>query len=239
MSSSLPKSESTTSLLRSSGLNRRSGHSDHGPHGHRSHRVQHHHPGAGDSADDDAGWMDSCEPSARRPLCQPRHADSRNLSHRAHSHRQTNSLDDCYAQEDVRHRASRNQRECTKSSRSKQSHHHHDASRSELPTAQQHSRRISPTPSSPKLSDEADLFFEHKERIIRGSSTSLNSDSPAAAAPVQPASSRKGKRLSASSSEYDSSLHPIVKSVFGQANILSPTSKTQKISQKPHDMKQK
>ncbi|XP_023262249.1 calcium and calcium/calmodulin-dependent serine/threonine-protein kinase DMI-3-like isoform X1 [Seriola lalandi dorsalis] len=222
MSSSLPKSDSTTSLLRSSGLNRRSAHSDHGPHGHRSHRSHHHPTGPGGSEDADC-WTEDCEPSARRPLCQPRHTDSRNLGdhHRVQkSHtRQASLMDDGYAQEDVRHRTSRHQKERSKSSRSKHSHHHHDSSRGELLPAAHHQggsrqdRRTSPTPQQP---DDAAFFFEPRERVITGSSSSLSSDPPAASAPAQPASSRTSKRLSANSSEYDSSLHPIVKSVFGQ-----------------------
>ncbi|XP_044030673.1 calcium-binding protein 1b isoform X1 [Siniperca chuatsi] len=224
MSSSLPKSESTISLLRSSGLNRRSGHSNNGPHDHRSHRTHHQSTGAGGS--DDAGCTEDCETSARRPLCQPRHADSRNVGdHRvqkSHSHRQANMLDDGYAQEDVRHRTSRHQKERSKSSRSKLAHHHHDSSRGELPPAAHHQsgsrqdRRTSPTPSYPKQSDDAAFFFEPRERVITGSSSSLSSDPAATSAPVQPAASRPSKRLSAAASEYDSSLHPIVKSVFGQ-----------------------
>ncbi|TKS84509.1 hypothetical protein D9C73_018723 [Collichthys lucidus] len=105
MSTSLPKSESTTSLLRTSALNRRSGHSNNAPREHRSYRTHHHHhhhpTGAGGS--DDAGWTEDCETSARRPLCQPRHADSRNLSdHRvqkSHSPRQASLMEDSYAQE--------------------------------------------------------------------------------------------------------------------------------------------
>ncbi|XP_070706736.1 calcium-binding protein 1b isoform X1 [Pempheris klunzingeri] len=230
MSSSLPKSESTTSLLRSSGLNRRSGHSNSGPHDHRSHRAHHHSTGAGGSGD--AGWTEDGE-SARRPLCQPRHADSRNVGdhriQRSHSHRQASPLDDDgYAQEDVRHRTSRHQKERCKSSRSKHTHHHHDPSRGELPPAAHHQggsrqdRRTSPTPSYPKQPDDAAFFFEPRERVITGSSSSLSSDPPATSAPAQPAASRTSKRLSATSSEHDSSLHPIVKSVFGQDRELRP-----------------
>lgn len=227
MSSPLPKSESTTSLLRSSGLNRRSGHSNNGPRDHRSHRTHHHPTGAGGS--DDAGWTEDCETSARRPLCQPRHADSRNLGdHRvqkSHSHRQASLVDDGYAQEDARHRASRHQKERSKSTRSKHSHHHHDSSRGEPPPAAHHQggsrqdRRTSPTPSYPKQTDDAAFFFEPRERVITGSSSSLSSDPPGTSAPVQPAAaSRASKRLSAKASEYDSNLHPIVKSVFGQVS---------------------
>ncbi|XP_074474007.1 calcium-binding protein 1b isoform X1 [Sebastes fasciatus] len=243
MSSSIPKSESTTSLLRSSGLNRRSTHSSSGPHlDHRSNRAaqhQHHphhphHPttGAGGS-EEYAGWAEDCETSARRPLCQPRHADSRG-DHRvlqkshSHQHRQASLLLD---DEDVRH-ASRHQKERTRSKHSH--HHHHDSSRGELPPAAQHQhhhhhqqdRRSSPTPSHPKLpTDDAAFFFEPRERVIitGSSSSSLSSDPPAttsSTAPVKhPASSSRGaaKRLQgATGSERDSSLHPIVKSVFGQ-----------------------
>ncbi|KAL7376718.1 hypothetical protein ABVT39_014457 [Epinephelus coioides] len=230
MSSSLPKSESTTSLLRSSGLNRRSAHSSSAPRDHRSHRAHHHPTGAGGC--DDAGWTEDCETSARRPLCQPRHADSRNVGdHRAqksHSHRQASVPDDGYAQEDVRHRTSRHQKERSKSTRSKHSHHHHDSSRGELPPAAHHQggaqqdRRTSPTSSYPKQMDDAAFFFEPRERVITGSSSSLSSDPPATSAPVKPASSRTSKRLSVTASEYDSSLHPIVKSVFGQDRELRP-----------------
>ncbi|CAK6959429.1 calcium-binding protein 1b isoform X1 [Scomber scombrus] len=231
MSSSLPKSESTTSLLRSSGLNRRSAHSDHGPHGHRSHRSHHHHTGAGGS--EDAGWTEECETSARRPLCQPRHSDSRHLGdqriQKSQSHRQASHLDDGYHQEDVRHGTSRPPKERSKSSRSKHSqhHHHHDSSRGELPPAHhqggsRQDRKNSPTPSYTKQEDDAAFFFEPQERVTTGSSSSLNSDTPATSAPVQPASSRKSKRQSATPSANDSTLHPIVKSVFGQDRELRP-----------------
>lgn len=225
MSSTLPKSESTTSLLRSSGLNRRSGHSNNGPRDHRSHRTHHQPAGAGGS--DDAGWTEDCETSARRPLCQPRHADSRNVGDhrvkRSHSHRQASLVEDGYDQDDARHRASRHQKERSKSTRSKHSHHHHDSSRGEPPPAAHHQggsrqdRRTSPTPSYPKETDEAAFFFEPRERVITGSSSSLSSDPPGIREPVQrAAANRAAKRLSATACVNDSSLHPIVKSVFGQ-----------------------
>uniref|UniRef100_A0A8C7XYV4 Calcium binding protein 1b n=1 Tax=Oryzias sinensis TaxID=183150 RepID=A0A8C7XYV4_9TELE len=218
MSSSIPKSESTTSLLRT---NRRSAHSD-PPH--QSHRA--HHPPAGAGGRDDPSWTDQCETSVRRPLCQPRYGDSRNSSdqHRAQrslSQRQSH-LDDGYTQEDVRHRTNRQQTERSKSSRSRHSHHH-DSSRGEQPPLQSGSRpdrRISPTPSYPKHPEDAAFFFEASDRVITGSLSSLSSD-PAAETSVQPALRRTSKRLS-TASENDSSLHPIVKSVFGQDRELRP-----------------
>ncbi|XP_039856580.1 calcium-binding protein 1b isoform X4 [Simochromis diagramma] len=240
MSSSLPKSESTTSLLRTSGPHRRSAHGDRGPHGHRSQRSHHNHP-AGAGGSEDAVWREDCETSVRRPLCQPRHADSRHLSdhHRtpkSHTHRQPTTLaddedDEEYTQEDVGHRMNRHQKQHIGSSRSKQSHHHHhhhDSTRGEVPPAahpqggSRHDRRTSPTPSYPKHQDDAAFFFESSERVVTGSSSSLSSDPPATSAPVRPAAGRKTKRLNAASSEYDSSLHPIVKSVFGQDRELRP-----------------
>ncbi|XP_010770437.1 calcium-binding protein 1b isoform X2 [Notothenia coriiceps] len=218
MSSTFPKSESTTSLLKSSGgHNRKSG-----PQDHRSqHRVQHHPTGREDGA-----WTEDCE-SARRPLCQPRHAEvSRSggdhRGQKSHSHRQASLQDEGYAQEEARHRASRLQKERSKSTRTR--HHPHDSSRGEPPPAAQlqhgspQDRRTSPVPSYPKGQDDADFFFEPRERVITGSSSSLSSDPPATRAPAK--SSRTSKRVSITAS--DSVLHPIVKSVFGQDRELRP-----------------
>ncbi|XP_061590198.1 calcium-binding protein 1-like isoform X2 [Cololabis saira] len=229
MSSTLPKSESATSLLRPSGLTRRSAHSDHGPRGRRNHRSHHHHPPT-DGGREDATWTEDCETSARRPLCQPRHVDPRNYgdrTQRSHSDRQPSHLDEDYAQEDVRHRTSRHQKERSKSSRSKHHHHPHDSSRGEQPAASaahlhgSRQERTSPTASYPKHQEDADFFFEPSEKVITGSASSLNSDSPTTSAPVHTASSSASKRRS-TTSEYDSSLHPIVKSVFGQDRELRP-----------------
>ncbi|KAM4532837.1 calcium-binding protein 1b isoform 1-T1 [Fundulus diaphanus] len=224
MSSSFPKSESTTSLLRPSGFSRRLAHPDPAAAHRIHHRTHHHHPSRAGSSED-APWSDDSEASARRPLCQPRHAESRHLveHHRmqsSHCPRQPSPLEDDYPQEDARHRASRlHQKERSKSSRSKphHPHHHHDSPPADHRVQQGDSRqdrRTSPTPQ-PKHSDEADFFFEQSERVVSGSTSTLSSDAPAASAPVRPASSRRGKRLG-SASECDSNLHPIVKSVFGQ-----------------------
>ncbi|XP_008422380.1 calcium-binding protein 1b isoform X1 [Poecilia reticulata] len=226
MSSSLPKSESTTSLLRSSGLSRRAAHPDHAAAHRVYHRTHHHelHRPSRAGSSEDAPWSDECETSARRPLCQPRHAESRHLVEhhrvqRSYSQRQPSHLEDDYAQEeDARHRASRlHQKERSKSSRSKPHHHQHHQHRDSPPAERlvhhddsRQDRRTSPTPSLPKPPDEADFLFEQSERAVSGSTSTLSSD-----APVRPASRRKAKRLG-SASECDSSLHPIVKSVFGQ-----------------------
>ncbi|XP_061657408.1 calcium-binding protein 1b isoform X1 [Syngnathoides biaculeatus] len=175
MSSTLPKSESATSLLRSAVLQRRSTQSDHGPHGDRGgHRNQRGQKGA------DAGRAE--EASARRPLCRPGHAE--------------NGAED----------AKRNTR--SKSARVKQSAGHAKGSQ-----------------GGPKEErDDADSFFQTSRKLASGSASSLSSDAAAAgSAPVQnrPASGRRSKRLS-TVSDYDASLHPIVKSVFGQDRELRP-----------------
>ncbi|XP_054469057.1 calcium-binding protein 1b [Anoplopoma fimbria] len=223
MSSDLPKSESTTSLLRSSGLNRRSAHSSgSGPRDHRSQRAQHHHTGAGGG--DCEGWTEDCETSSRRPLCQPRHADSHRVQKSPAQHRQGSLLDDGTSQEEARHRTSRHQKERGKSSRSKHSHQHRDSPRGELPPAAHHRDKTSPTPSHPKQQqDDAAFLFEPREKvIITGSSSSLSSETPATGVPVKSGNSRTSKRPNAPVSEYDASLHPIVKSVFGQDRELRP-----------------
>ncbi|XP_030210744.1 calcium-binding protein 1b isoform X2 [Gadus morhua] len=250
MSSSLPKSESTTSLLKSSATNRRSAHSsDVGARSHRSHRNQHHHhpmggTGGGVGLPQDSGWGDDYEASARRPLCQPRHESSRDggdsRAQKVHTHRQQSVsllLEDSSDHIDTRRSSmDRNQRETgSKSSKSKQSQHHHhhhhhhstrDTSRVELPlhATSRRERRSSPppTPSYHEHSDDADYFFESQERInASSSSTSFNRDSPPApAAPIR-RTGRKKKQSSALS-EHDSTLHPIVKSVFGQDRELRP-----------------
>ncbi|KAJ0057077.1 hypothetical protein NL108_002007 [Boleophthalmus pectinirostris] len=185
MSSSLPKSESTTSLLRSHchGLNQR---------------------GAAGGRESAARTETESETSARRPLCQPRHGTQR-----------AQRMDDTSTQ-------SRTQKERSKTLRSKQNpSHHHQAKTLTLLFVQRVDRIISSPSSQPKNQDDAAFLFEpsrREQRLPRGSSSSISStDPPTASAPVRHyAHGRTGKRLSATLSEYDSMLHPIVKSVFGQ-----------------------
>uniref|UniRef100_A0A4W5M6L8 Calcium binding protein 1b n=1 Tax=Hucho hucho TaxID=62062 RepID=A0A4W5M6L8_9TELE len=235
MSSSLPKSESTTSLLRASAVpvSRRSEHSEH--HGSRSHCSHIHQPDGGKDVPDEPCWTDERDASARRPLCQPRHTggrtDRNGCDKRGHSLQQISHYNDGYSQEEIRERMDRSGKDRSKSSRHPHHHHHHhhhNTSRGDLPPAHHHGnsrpgRRSSPTPSYTKQSDDTAYFFESKDRINTGSSTSLNSDPPATSTPVPgPVTSRTSKRFSTASSEHDSNLHPIVKSVFGQDRELRP-----------------
>lgn len=202
MSSGLPKSDSTTSLLTSSGLKSGS------VRDHRSLRAHRHPSGAGGT--DDPRWTEDCETSARRPLCQPRHAGSRGdaLVQRCHSHEHESSG---YAPEEARSKTSRHQKERSWSMKSKHPpHQHQDSGRGEPPPAARQDRRTSPTPSRSKHTDDAAFFFESRQRVISGSFSSLSSSEPPGT------SARASKGLSVTASDYDSSLHPIVKSVFGQ-----------------------
>ncbi|XP_072311529.1 calcium-binding protein 1b isoform X3 [Eucyclogobius newberryi] len=177
MSSSLPKSESTTSLLRSHGhgLNQR-----------------------GAAGGKKSARPEESETSAMRPLCQPRHGTQR-----------AQRMEDTSTQ-------SLTQKDRSKTSRSKhQNPAHHFQGKKSSPSAQ------------PKNKDDAAFLFEpsrREQRLPRGSSSSINSTVPAtASAPARhPAHGRTGKRLSTTLSEFDSTLHPIVKSVFGQDRELRP-----------------
>lgn len=225
MSSALPKGDSTTSLLRSAGLKSGSVHSSGAPRDHRSLRAHHQPSRAGGG--DGARWTEDCETSARRPLCQPGHAGSRGdpLVQRCHPHEHGSLTDDGCAPEEARKKTSRHQKERSRSMKSKHPpHHHQDSARGEPPpAAHQHGgprqdRRTSPTPSHSKQTDEAAFFFETRKTVITGSFSSLSScDPPGSSAPVRPAAvGRASKKVSVTASDYDSSLHPIVKSVFGQ-----------------------
>nr|XP_057920290.1 calcium-binding protein 1b isoform X1 [Doryrhamphus excisus] len=171
---SLPKSESATSLLRSTVLQRRSTHSD--PRGQKNH--------SGGRRDADAGGSMEEEASARRPLCRPANADSGRS-----------------VKEDVK------QKSRSKSCKSKSGV----------------GRKGSPGSGTKETQDDADFFFETTKKVATGSASSLSSDTHASATntPARPTSGRRSKRLS-TVSDYDASLHPIVKSVFGQDRELRP-----------------
>ncbi|XP_077478732.1 calcium-binding protein 2-like isoform X2 [Stigmatopora argus] len=74
--------------------------------------------------------------------------------------------------------------------------------------------------SAARGKDEADSLFETSGKKASGSASSLSLDA-AGPATSRPATGRRSKRLS-TVSDYDASLHPIVKSVFGQDRELRP-----------------
>ncbi|XP_061731824.1 calcium-binding protein 1b isoform X1 [Nerophis ophidion] len=78
-------------------------------------------------------------------------------------------------------------------------------------------RKGAPGEPRKEVRDDTELFFQTgKKGAAGGSASSLSSDTPA-----RPTSGRRTKRLS-TTSDYDASLHPIVKSVFGQDRELRP-----------------
>ncbi|KAI7793493.1 putative calcium-binding protein 1-like, partial [Triplophysa rosa] len=186
MSSSVPKSESTTSLIHKSTAaptHRRPGN-----------RADHRRIGG----NEDSCWTEECDATSRRPLCQPKHA--RNGGRRGENiQNQTHDGPDRHGKG---HR--------------KSSKHHHTDPPVQLHGNSRSSRTPSPTPSLSRRSEEAAMFFETKDRHRTGSNQSLTSSPAATSAPLKPDGTRAPGRGSAYSGALDADLHPIVKSVFGQ-----------------------
>ncbi|CAL8277599.1 unnamed protein product [Merluccius merluccius] len=221
MSSSLPRSESTTPLLRPSAGN------------HQSHRSQQHlRGGTGVGLDPhqvdrhrdprDTGW------SARRPLCRPaRHAGDARVSPgpeedgsdpRTRTDRSQRETGGGGGGEAYQHHHRHHHHQHQHHHHQHQHHHHHhqrDSSRVDLPL-QEVSRRRSLSDHHHQGDDDDDA--------AGSSSTSSRRDSPAAAAAAAPvrthAHGRKTTRFGGASS--DATLHPIVRSVFGQDRELRP-----------------
>ncbi|XP_057176603.1 calcium-binding protein 1b isoform X1 [Triplophysa rosa] len=192
MSSSVPKSESTTSLIHKSTAaptHRRPGN-----------RADHRRIGG----NEDSCWTEECDATSRRPLCQPKHA--RNGGRRGENiQNQTHDGPDRHGKG---HR--------------KSSKHHHTDPPVQLHGNSRSSRTPSPTPSLSRRSEEAAMFFETKDRHRTGSNQSLTSSPAATSAPLKPDGTRAPGRGSAYSGALDADLHPIVKSVFGQNRELRP-----------------
>lgn len=134
MSSSLPKSESTTSLIKT---NRRVRADP------ASHRNGHRHTGGGGGGD--SCWTEECDATARRPLCQPKHG------RKAERVQNPRGQDGYYQEDGPEHR---------KPSR----HHHTTEPPVQLHVNPRTSRTPSPTSSLSKRSEEAALFFETKDK---------------------------------------------------------------------------
>ncbi|XP_030636096.1 calcium-binding protein 1a [Chanos chanos] len=240
MSFSLPKSESTTSLLRSSAANQKpvqlpqSG-------ARRSHHRSAAASGVGTPAEE-SFWSADCDASSRRPLCHPSLVGNRNSaarrsgktqSHQTHSH--GHGLSSARSQEDLSERpgVSRGGRE-RKTTRHahRHHHHHHRSARDDLPTEPRHkhshaARMPTRTQSFSECSDDTAFFFEPRDHTRPSSSTSGEAAPPstASSSPVPPSSSRSSRRSgrsSTTSSESDFNLRPILNSVFGQDRALRP-----------------
>ncbi|XP_056592125.1 calcium-binding protein 1b isoform X1 [Triplophysa dalaica] len=193
MSSSIAKSDSTTSLIHkptAAPTHRRPGN-----------RADHRHTGG----NEESCWTEECDATSRRPLCQPKHA--RNGGRRGeNTPNQTHDGPDRHG----------------KGHRKLSKHHHTVDPPVQLHGNSRSSRTPSPTPSLSRRSEEAAMFFETKDRHGIGSNQSLTSSPAATSAPRKPDGTRAPGRGSAYSGALDADLHPIVKSVFGQNRELRP-----------------
>ncbi|XP_018587082.2 calcium-binding protein 1a [Scleropages formosus] len=232
MSASLPKSESTASLLRASLPGRRFAE----------------RPAGSSSAPEETCWPAECDASARRPLCHPRLASGRSAGRTRGSRGQTQHpharFAPAFAQEQEQEQEPPGRQASVRagsgrdSRQSKPCRHPHRPHAKPVKEdtvtvtpASRHRREPPATPS--KRSAEAALFFRAADASRAASSLSLASEppasppspSPASSSPMPESSSRSSARSgssSAASSVSDSSLNPILSSVFGQDRELRP-----------------
>ncbi|KAI9521667.1 hypothetical protein NQZ68_003822 [Dissostichus eleginoides] len=248
MSASFPKSESTTSLLKSSSAARKPTHlpecaaeSRRGHH--QQHQHQHHHrPAALHSSSSSSSKAEEsflsteCEISARRPLCHPSLIGSPDSGNDAatrgkcKSHSHHSQVPDSPEQNGVKE-------QCRSSKPTHRHHHRRKQHRDDLPPAAaappeaEHPRRshthIRTVPRVPSLSDSNDDRAplceprDHKgvSVAISGAQVSSRSPSSCSLVPLSSRSSRHSRRSSAASSASDIHLRTILNSLFGQVKV--------------------
>ncbi|XP_034397546.1 calcium-binding protein 1a isoform X3 [Cyclopterus lumpus] len=251
MSASFPKSESTTSLLKSSSAARRPTHlpertaesrRSQQPH----HQHQHHHRPAAlqsNSKDEESFWSAECDISARRPLCHPSLTGSQDSSNNAatrgkcKSHAPHGQVPD---PAEPNGEADRGVKERCRSSKPTHRHHHHRKhNREDRPPAAEpaepgHPSRCRthtrPVPRVSSLSDSNDDRAplceprDHKGLNLDNSGGQVNSPSPSSCSlvPLSSRSSRRCRRSSATSSASDVNIRTILNSLFGQDRELRP-----------------
>ncbi|XP_034068317.1 calcium-binding protein 1a isoform X2 [Gymnodraco acuticeps] len=230
MSASFPKSESTTSLLKSSSAARKPTHlperaaeSRRGHH--QPHQHQHHHRPAAlhsssSSKAEESFLSAECEISARRPLCHPSLIGSPDSGNDAatrgkcKSHSHHSQLPDSPEQNGVKEH-------CRSSKPTHRHHHRRKQHRDDLPPAAatppeaEHPRHshthIRTVPRVPSLSDSNDYRAplceprDHKgvSVAISGAQVSSRSPSSCSLVPLSSRSSRHSRRSSAASSASD------------------------------------
>ncbi|XP_023249632.1 calcium-binding protein 1-like isoform X1 [Seriola lalandi dorsalis] len=233
MSSSFPKSESTTSLLKSSSAARRPTHlpertaeSRRSQH-HHQHQHQHHHRLAAlqssSSKAEESFWSAECDISARRPLCHPSLLGSQDSSTNAaardkcKSHAPHSQVPD---PPEPNGEAGRGVRERCRSSKPTHRHHHRRKhNREDRPPAAgapepEHRRRCHthtrPIPRVPSLSDSNDDRAplceprDHKGASLANSGAQVISPSPSSCS-LAPLSSRSSRRSRRSSAASSAS----------------------------------
>ncbi|XP_026199234.1 calcium-binding protein 1a isoform X1 [Anabas testudineus] len=243
MSSTFPKSESTTSLLKSSSAARKATHlPEHTADSRRSqhhHQHQHHHrPAALQSSTkaEETSWSAECDTSARRPLCHPSLIGTQDGSNNAvtrgkcKSHAPHSQVPDL---QEPNGEAGRGVRERCRSSKPTHRHHHRrkhhreDRPPAAGPPEPEHPRRCHAhtrqVPRVPSLSDSNDdraplcESRDHKGCLTNsGGQVSSQSPSLGSLAPLSSRSSRRSRRSSAASSASDVNLRTILNSLFGQ-----------------------
>ncbi|MEQ2225955.1 hypothetical protein ILYODFUR_022843, partial [Ilyodon furcidens] len=243
MSTSFPKSDSTTSLLKSS---RRSTHlpdqTSEIQRGQHHHQHQHHHrpaalQGSGCKTDE-SFWSAEGDVSARRPLCHPSLVGSQDGStpatrskckpHAPLSQVPVQPGPNCEADRGVTERSRTN----PKPSHRHHHHHHHRRKhhRGDNPDDPAHPCHTH-THRVPSLSDSTDdraPLCEPRDRergsLASGGGGQVSSPSPSSCSPVPPSSrpSRRSRRSSTASFASDINLRSVLNSLFGQDRELRP-----------------
>nr|XP_020446143.1 calcium-binding protein 1-like [Monopterus albus] len=251
MSSSFPKSESTTSLLKSSSattkrtthLPERAAESRRSQH-HHQHQHQHQHRPAAlqnNRKAEESFWSAEGDISARRPLCHPSLIGAQDSSNNAatrgkcKSHAPHSQVPD--PQESIGE-AGRGVRERCRSSKPTHRHHHRrkhnreDRPPAAGPPEPEHPRHTHtrPVPRALSLSDSNDdraplcETSDHKGASSANSCGQVSSPSISSCSlvPLSSRSSRRSRRSSAASSASDINLRTILNSLFGQDRELRP-----------------
>ncbi|XP_046904713.1 calcium-binding protein 1a [Hypomesus transpacificus] len=222
-----PKSESATSLLKSTAVSRRPTHlldCTTEPRHHHHHRPAATHVA---STAEDSFWSAECDVSARRPLCHPSLLGNRNSATswgKSRSHAPdvsvSHSKDDSPEQPTVSQRS----RERSKSSQNSHRHHRRKSTR-DGPAPGHHSAHLPPrTPSFSDCNDDTAPFFEPRDHraILTGGDANIPSSASSSPVPLSSKSSCRSRRSSAASSASDFNLRPILNSVYGQDRELRP-----------------
>ncbi|XP_051964968.1 uncharacterized protein LOC127631051 isoform X1 [Xyrauchen texanus] len=243
MSFTLPKSESTTSLLRSSASRTAAPHPDH-----TGARRTHHQRSAAaaeafgaETALEESYWTADCDASSRRPLCHPTLVANRNSPEKGHpQHSHGHALATAHSQEDLSELPGGGESQTARRHHHHHHHHHHHnrhrhrSTRDDLPHEPRpkhfHAARMpNRTQSFSDCRDETVLFCESQQldRARSGSYTSREACPPstASSSPVPASSSRSSRRSgrsSVASCETDFNLRPYLSSVFGQNRELRP-----------------
>ncbi|XP_032435240.1 calcium-binding protein 1a isoform X2 [Xiphophorus hellerii] len=244
MSASFPKSDSTTSLMKSS---RRSTHlPDQASEIRRGQHQHRHRPAAlqGSSGKtDESFWSAESDVSARRPLCHPSLVGSQDggaaaatrgkcKPHAPHSQVPVQQGANCESDRGLTERSRTNPKP---SHRHHHHHHHHHRRkhhREDHPDDAEHPHSCHPLAHRvPSLSDSTDdraPLCEPRDRkrgsLASGGGGQVSSPSPSSCSPVPPSSrsSRRSRRSSTASSASDINLRSVLNSLFGQDRELRP-----------------